>query len=131
MVNFVLVEGEYDKIPALLKEIVPKVFSSPEGASLTQTEEKLPGVVCSRLAEYLVRLMEEFNAGTRDADTKNEISKCFSAIERLASSSDPLVQNVVVTEIFEVIDCGPVVKKQIKSRLGPKSIALYNAYIET
>ncbi|HEY1266082.1 MAG TPA: hypothetical protein VGH16_02420 [Candidatus Binatia bacterium] len=118
---------ECQKVPELLKQMVPGLFDNPE-AKQYPIDEDIPGAVCSRLADYLVSLHEQFNHGKRDLRIKDEIDKCYKAIERLASSSNIWVQNLVVTEIFEAFDFGPIVQKQIEARLGPKSRALYDEY---
>jgi hypothetical protein len=128
MSDFILIKSEYDQIPSLLKEIVPDFFESAEFKQLRVDDVKLPGIVCARFAAYLVWLHETFNQ-KRTEKIRSNLAKCYLAIERLASSGDPLVQNVVVTEIFETLDCGLIVLEQIKSRLGPQARALYDEWI--
>lgn len=124
---FVIKPGEYQLVPALISSLLPEFVESPEFARRHPADRKLPGVVCGALADFLQRNQA---AALTDASKKGVLDRAYATIERLASSTDAEVQNLVVVEIFENFDCDRVVMEEIRRRLLPASLNLYETWIE-
>ena len=129
MSSFILKNREFDIVPNLLLEAAPGFSQSVEFRALTEREQRAPGLVCAAFTNYFLRLQEAPLRGEGGESEPAALEQCYAAIERLASSSDPAVNNLVVVEVFEHIP-GPVaLESEIKSRLKPRSLALHNRWV--
>ena len=119
MPDFIIKERDYDKVPDLLTTEVPGFFESEEYRLLDSEDGKVPGLVAAAFTRYFEALQE---AGA--------LERCYAIIEKLASSSDPEVKNLVVTEIFENLRGSDESLEKIKEQLGPESRRLYQEWME-
>ena len=65
---------------------------------------------------------------TPDHEDGGFVAQCAevpAAIERLASSKDIQVQNIVTVEIFENIDENDISNETFRAKLGPKALAIF------
>lgn len=119
MSDFILKLREFD--------VVPNFSQSDEFKALDEEERKMPGLVCAAFAKRLVHLHQ---ALSRSGEAQPvELEQCYAAIERMASSPDPEVKNLVVVEILENIPDLQLLQSEIKPRLKPKSLDLYNRWV--
>lgn len=93
MTNFIRREPEYPHLPAALCEWDPGFARSQEAAAVAQDFD-LPSVVAEAFGEYVLRL---------GSTTGNEMAlqQSLDALEQMASSDDPEVQNCAVTGLIE------------------------------
>lgn len=127
MSDFNLVQGNYDNVPHLIIRRIPEFLESPEFESLSLKWRILPGIVCGALGKFLVRT---FSASLPEGKPEDLIARLFLLLEEMASDHDSQVQNLVVVEIFEHLDCDEDTLQAIIVGLFPKSKSLYNKYIE-
>ena len=125
MVQFELVSGEYEDLPRLFLVEIPGFAGSPEFASISDHSD-LAGVAVAAVGRYLVRL-EKQGARPSNVESLNSIYELF---ERMATSRDSGVQNVLVLEAFATFECSDSIRRRILRRLGPSSRALYSRWIE-
>jgi hypothetical protein len=57
------------------------------------------------------------------------LDAAYTAIEAMAASNDPNVENAVVVEALMYLNCGERTKQRIVKRLGPKSRELYERWV--
>ena len=119
MPDFIIKERDYDKVPDLLTTEVPGFSESEEYRLLDPEDRKVPGLITAAFTRYCEGLEE---AGA--------LERCYAVIEKLASSSDPEVKNLVVTEIFENLRGSDESLRKIKEQLGPESRRLYQKWME-
>jgi len=119
MTDFVIKERDYDKVPNLLITEVPGFLDSEEYRLLDSEDRKVPGLVTAAFTRYC--------EGLQEADA---LERCYAVIEKLATSSDPEVQNLVVTEIFENLQGSDESLVKVKEQLGPESRRLYQQWME-
>ena len=111
---------QYDELTSVLFAEVPGFASSPELA-LVKDHVDLPGVVLAALTRYWLRL-EQGGAKGSEAEALDAI---YDVLERMATSDDPEVQNVLQVECFEHLDPSRSVTRQIVEKLGPNARALH------
>jgi hypothetical protein len=127
MSDLILKKGEANDAPKLLLEALPAFGQSDEFRALDEEERKAPGLVCAAFAKHFLRLHQ---ALSRADDTQRvELEQCYAVIERLASSPDPAVKNLVVVEILENVSDPKTLQSEIISRLKPNSLSLYNRWV--
>lgn len=129
MADFILRQREYNKVPEFLALELPGFPSSEEFQRLDAKLRNTPGLVCGAFKDYLVRLQEAEVNDKINAQDVAELDRAYDAIEKLACSADPEVENVVVVEILEHLWCSEATLARIKQRLKPKSLALYNRWV--
>lgn len=118
-VNFVLLESTETQIPGMLVKNVPEFEGSEQLQLLTEEERKSPGLVCAAFARFIESTF------AKHGETES-LRKAFFVIERLSHYSDVEVQNLLVTEVFEIIDF--VRFPGLELLLGPRSLELYNRW---
>lgn len=122
-----MADREYPRLPELLLEAAPGFGDSEEYLRLDPGDLVLPSVVCGAFTRYVERLHSDTGA---PADSRGaQVEETFSAIERLASSSDPEVVNTLVVEVFEHLNLPDSVVDDFRSRLGPSAGAVYDRWI--
>lgn len=119
MTDFIIKERDYYKVPDLLTTEVPGLLDSEGYRLLDSDHRKIPGLVTAAFTRYFEGLQE---AGA--------LERCYAVIEKLATSSDPEVQNLVITEIFENLQGSDESLRKIKEQLGPESRRLYQEWME-
>ena len=107
---------------------VPGFRDSPE-YQLVAEHHDLPGVIVGALTPFLVRLETTSQEGTLDAKEAASLDGTYRAIEALAASGDPDVENAVVVEIFEHLHASPRILAAIRGALRPASSALYARWV--
>lgn len=95
MVNFVLVESDYDHVPEKLLRAVPGFAESAEFL-LVRDNTDLTGVVAAAFARYIVRLTEEAGSSLDDS----EITVAYEFLEQLVNSDDTAIVNMISTEML-------------------------------
>jgi hypothetical protein len=123
MVDFVLKPKFYDRLPAYLLDSVVGFRDSPEFATVAEFQD-LPGVICGALGQFLARLQVEAETGNLDVAGREELESAYRAIDAMAGSEDPEVQNAVQVEIFETLSDGSTLWETIQANLLPTSKAL-------
>ena len=116
--------NEYSAIPVLLTRQVPAFANSLEYALLSETERRLPGVVCAAFTKFLAHIQTKEPRTPQDDKT---LGASYGVIESLASSANTEVVNVLVTEVFENLD--DEVSGLVRTGLGPKARELYDRWI--
>jgi hypothetical protein len=129
MSDFILKQREFDVVPTLLLEADPPFGHSDEFKALDEKERKVAGLVCAAFTKHLLHLHEALSRSNAGEAQRVELEQCYAAIERLASSPDPAVQNLVVVEVFENIPDLEALQNEIEPRLKPKSLDLYNRWV--
>ena len=124
MGDFEIIEGEYPRVPDLLLEEAPGFRGSDEYARLHPSDHELPSVVVGAFMQYVERLHDEAGAA------EPALAETYRAMERLATSHDPEVENVLIVDVFEHLNLPEAVLDQFLSRLGPASRALYDRWID-
>ena len=119
--------GEYHRVPELIVSAIPEFAESPELARLRPDERVLPGLVCGAFADFLTRVQSEALSGPGASAI---VDRCYGALERLASSTDPAVRNVVVVEILENLDGSVELMTEFRRHLQPNSRMLFEVWIE-
>jgi len=117
MSNFVRRRSQLEKVPTLLAERAKGFCDSPEYRELRPYEVTIPGVVCGAFAKYLQRIHE---ALMKSSGEGNEVAvqSAHDVLEFLSSSPESAVQELVMDEIYENLDCPPAVLTEIEKRLG-------------
>lgn len=129
MSDFILKKRECDLVPNLLLEAIPAFAQSDEFKALDENERKVPGLVCAAFANRLLHLHQALSRSNAGEAQRVELEQCYAAIERMASSPDPAVENLVVVEVFENIPDLEALQNEIKPRLRPKSLELYSRWV--
>ncbi len=130
MANFILKEGDYDRLPERLLRVVPG-FEASEAYQIIKADRKLPGVVCGALARYLVTVQRKATrSGEAGSERQTILSAIYRAIEDLATSEDPDTQNAVVVDILESLASEDDLLEAIKRGLLPRSRVLYDRWID-
>ena len=111
---------EVNEIPQLLMEKIEGFVESEEYLGLDEEFRTSPGLICARCSSYINRIYRE--AGATDV-----IDNAFRIVELLSTVRDIEVQNIVVTEILEMIDFHK--HPELFQRLGPRSKALYDRWL--
>jgi hypothetical protein len=126
MSDFVIVDREYPRITELLLEQAPSFGKSMEFLELEPPDLELPSVVCGAFRRYVQRL----HSGSEVADAPaDQVAETVRAMERLATSSDPEVENALVVDVFEHLDLSDDEIGRFVARLGPASRALFHRWI--
>lgn len=126
MTDFVLRPDNSGLILASLRRVLPQFFSSQEYEELKKSGRELaetPGLVCAAFTRYLCRTLEE-------NPTMSSATSCFCLIEEWASHTDPVIQNYVVTEIFENVRLPKLGEGFFKDHLEARSRKLYEEWME-
>ena len=129
MSNFILKEREFDAVPNFLLEEVPSFGQSDEFNALDEKERKVPGLVCAAFAKRLVHLHQAFSPSNGGEAQRIELERYYAAIERMATSPDPAVRNLVVVEVLGNIPDLDVLQNEVEPHLKPKSLDLYNRWV--
>ena len=130
MQNFVICPNNAEEVPCFLEKAAPGFSRSEEFLGLEPEFKKIPGLVCGAFKDYLVRLQGLAEKGSADPQTLVELEKAYEAIETLASSNDPNVENLVVVEIYEHLALSNGALIRFKQHLKTKSLNLYKQWIE-
>lgn len=126
MGDFVILNREYPRITELLLEQAPSFGESSEFTALERSDLELPSVVCGAFRRYVQRVQCE----ERGFDTSDDrVRETLRAMERLATSPDPEVENALVVDVFEHLDLPSEALERFIARLGPSSRALYDRWI--
>lgn len=127
MVDFVLKPKLYDRLPAYLLDFVVGFGDSPEFETVAEFRD-LPGVICGALGRFLARLQRDGEAGVLDPAGREQLESAYRAVEAMASSEDPEVQNSLQVEIFEILSDGSSLWESIRANLLPASKALLDRW---
>ncbi len=125
MGDFVILDREYPRIAELLLEQAPSFSESSEFTELEAADLELPSVVCGAFRRYAQRVHREAASDTSD----DRVLETLRAMERLATSPDPEVENALVVDVFEHLDLSDEALERFIARLGPSSRALYDRWI--
>jgi hypothetical protein len=128
MCDFVIRESEYPRVPDFLLAEVDGFANSPEYQALNETERRLPGVVASAFARFLVRLQDpELAESLLDQNAKG-LADSYRAIEKFAGSLDEHDRVLLQDEIFESVRASQRTWHAITSHFGPQSKALFEVW---
>lgn len=122
--SFVTPGREYPELPRLLLAKARRFGDSPEFALLSDTDRLLPTIVCGAFGRYVNRLQADPDTAERD-----EVADALRAIEALAASRDPEVQNTLVVEVFEHLDLSEPQLRNFVQSLGPEARTLHETWI--
>jgi hypothetical protein len=122
--DFIIVPGEYERIPDLLLSEAPAFGTSDEFQSLQPDDLALPGVVLGAFRRYVQRVFSK-----RHDAVSSEQADALRALERLATSSDREVVNALVVEVFEHLDQPQQELNDLLDSLGPAARALYDRWL--
>src|SRR6187200_2995399 len=114
--DFEIYPREYDRLPEFLVRRVPGFEQSPEYLLVADNFD-LPGVIVGALTPFVVRLEKASQSGTLDAAGAASLAGVYQAIEEMAASDDPEVENAVVVEVFEHLDADPRTLAAIREHL--------------
>ena len=128
MRHFEIRPSRYGKLPEFLVRTVPGFEDSPE-YQLVAEHRDLPGVIVGALTPFLVRLETASQERTLDAEEAASLDGTYEAIEAMAASDDPDVENAVVVEIFEHLHAPARIQAAIRGALRPASRALYARWV--
>lgn len=120
-------KDDFKSVPAILAEEVPTYPASPEYGALNQNNIS-SGWVATEFARYFARLQRAETMGALSVAERDDLRLCYRAIERLASSEDIEVQNLVTIFIFESIDDEDVSDELLRNKLGPNSLSIFLQY---
>lgn len=129
MSDFILKEREFDAVPSILLEAVPSFGQSDEFNELDEREREVPGLVCAAFAKRLLQFHQALSRSNGGEGQRIELERCYAAIERMATSPDPAVKNLVVVEVLGNIPDLDVLQNDVKPHLKPKSLDLYNRWV--
>ena len=122
---------EQKEVPIFLKEKVIGFKDSQQFKKHIPDTLLIPGVICGVFAKYLVGLEHR---SEESPYTKKELSSavksCYEVIEAFSQNPSDVIQNYVVTEIFENLGCEKLLREKIKSKLLPHSKQLYDTYAD-
>ena len=106
-----------------------KGFSdSSEYEALDSEDRLVAGLVCAALAGLLQRFeLQVMDKQLTDPEAQT-LSDIYQVVEELSASTDPTVQNYVVTEIFENLS-DESAEQAVVRRLGPRSKELYDRWM--
>lgn len=126
MSDFEILDREYPRIAALLLEQAPSFGESTEFLELEAADLELPSVVCGAFR----RFAERVHARTEVSDLRDDrLAETIRAMERLATSSDPEVENALIVDVFEHLDLSDEELERFIGRLGPSARALFDRWI--
>jgi hypothetical protein len=125
MSDFIIVERDLKKFPDFLLGEVPDFLQAREFLKLTTSEVHSPSLLTAAFTCYFERLHGELRSGAYH--NQAEIDKGLALIEKLAQSSDPAVQNLVVVEVFDNLNEGPTLR-DIEVGLKGASSRLYREW---
>lgn len=126
MGDFVILDREYPRITELLLEYAPSFGESTEFLELEPPDLDLPSVVCGAFRRYVQRV----HSGAGALDTPNDpLTETIRAMERLATSPDPEVENALIVDIFEHLNLSDEEVGRFVPRLGPAARALFDRWI--
>ena len=115
--DFTIIDREYPRLPGLLVSEAPAFGESEEFLRLE------PSVVAGAFRRYVERVFSQpaiAVAGHR--------VQAVRAMERLATSPDPEVQNTLVVDVFEHLDLPDKQLDDFLSDLGPAARAFYDRW---
>ena len=124
MSDFIIVPREYSHLPELLVSEAPAFGESEEFRRLEPEDLTLPSVVAGAFRRYVDRLFSQ----PPMASAPDRV-QAVRAMERLATSPDPEVQNTLVVDVFEHLDLPAQSLDDFLSDLGPAARALYDKWI--
>lgn len=122
MGDFVVIDREYPRLAELLVEHAPSFGESAEFRELERQDLELPSVVCGAFRRFVERVHVQA-AGDAPA------TEAVKAMERMASSPDPEVQNYLIVDVFEHLDLEGEVLDSFIARLGPAARSMYDRWI--
>jgi hypothetical protein len=115
--NFADRDPEYPDLPTALCEWDPGFARSPEAAAVAQDFD-LPTVVADAFGDYVLRL-------NSTGDDDQALERALGALERMASSEEPDLQNCALTGLIERL---PSEAPGLIGALGPASADLYGRW---
>ena len=121
--DFTIIDREYPRLPGLLVSEAPAFGESEEFLRLEPSDLTLPSVVAGAFRRYVERVFSQpaiAVAGHR--------VQAVRAMERLATSPDPEVQNTLVVDVFEHLDLPDKQLDDFLSDLGPAARAFYDRW---
>lgn len=110
-----------------LRQRVPEFFDSRRYKSLENLGKDLvhvPGLLLAAFTSYMCHLIEAGHSEDRN------VKVGFELIEEWSQSADPVIQNYVITEIFENIRLPKYGEQYFKQRLGIAGRNLYEEWLE-
>jgi hypothetical protein len=122
--DFEIVDREYPRLPDVLVGEAPAFAESEEFRQLEQPDLTLPSVVAGAFGRYVERLFSQ-----ERIVSSAERTEAFVAMELLATSPDPEVQNALVVDVFEGFDLQGSSLDAFLAGLGPAARALYDRWI--
>ena len=120
MVDYILLPSNNAEVPSFLLAQVPALRQSSAFARLSETSRCLPGVVCATFARYIAEL-------AANVHEREHLSSVMQVVERLATSNESEIQNLVVTEILENMEDN--VLRTLAPLMGTNCKALYERYV--
>lgn len=118
-------------VPRFLMESLPVFVDSPELERLDEELRSIPGLVVGQVTILLRRLQSESTSGKGASSAlQDQLREISSALEVLARSSSPEVQNLVVVEVLEHLHATPEELQAILTRFGPSTRGLYVQWID-
>ena len=125
MVDFIHHPSSYHRIGEQLLQSVPG-FEASAAFQLVAADRELPSIVCGALAQYLLATERQVIS---NPDKELVLAAIYQAIEDLSTSTEPVVQNVVVVDILESLFDGSDLREAIARKLQPATKALYEEWI--
>jgi hypothetical protein len=119
-----------EDVPIFLVKSVSGFADSPEYERLDETSRSIAGLVTGQLGIMLVRLQSEALRRTPTAEADATLRDSYRAIDYLASSPSPEVQNLVVVEVLEQIDGPKEVRDAIVDQFGSATRQLYRRWVK-
>lgn len=122
--DFTILDREYPRLPDLLVSEAPAFGESEEFLRLEPPDLTLPSVVAGAFRRYVEHVFSQ----PAISSVPHRV-QAVSALERLATSPDPEVQNTLVVEVFEHLDLPEQQLDEFLSDLGPAARAFYDRWI--
>jgi hypothetical protein len=115
-------DREYPRLAGLLVEWAPSFGASDEFLQVAEWGDlDLPSVVCGAFRRFAERVYLQ----ARDDSSAEE---SFTAMERMATSPDPEVQNALIVDVFEHLGLQDASLDEFLGRLGPAARSLYDTW---
>lgn len=119
--------AELERLPDYLLDAVPGFAQSPELQAVAARRDR-PKAVAGALGRYLLRLQRTVILRDADAAEVAALERAYPVLESLASSDDPAVRELLVTDVFGPFHSDDVVVAAAETLLGPRSRALYRRW---
>ena len=129
MTTFIRRGSDLDRVPSTIVDGVSGFVDSPEYQALTEFEKRIPGVVCSAFARYIVGAYRTRHEEERASAPAAAIASSHSVLEQLASSPETAVESLVTDEIFEFFERDAGIALKVAADLRPRAKALYDRYL--